>query len=72
MIRIRSNPIHPKNQKNPISDKKTYQPLANFKNLFTFANEMQQELMNFTPKYRSLVPDVSFAAGGTLPTPPPN
>jgi hypothetical protein len=72
MIRIGSNPIHPKDQKNPRSDKKTCQPLANFKKLFTFANEMQQELMNFTPKYCSLVPDVVPAAGETLPTPPPN
>jgi hypothetical protein len=48
------------NQKRPIhhrSDKKPCQPLAKFKKLFTFANEMQQEIMNFTPPYRPLVPE---------------
>jgi hypothetical protein len=70
MIRIGNNHANHKHQKNPSSDKKIYQPLAKFKKLFTFANEMQQELMNFTPKYRSHVPDVVLAAGEILPTPP--
>jgi hypothetical protein len=72
MIASDANHTNHMNQKNHCSDKKICQSLANFKKLFTFANEMQQELMNFTPKYRSLVPDVVLAAGETLPTPPPN
>jgi hypothetical protein len=31
---------------------------------------MQQELMNFIPKYRPFFPDVVLAAGEILPTPP--
>jgi hypothetical protein len=72
MIFSASNHIHPKHQKNHSSDKKICLPLANFKKLFTFANEMQQELMNFTPKYRSLFTAVVLAAGKHLPTPSPN
>jgi hypothetical protein len=58
--------------KSPSPIKKNPNPLAKFKKLFTFANEMQQGIMNFTPKYRPLVPDVALAAAETLPTPPLN
>jgi hypothetical protein len=67
-----SNHVHPINHKNHRSDKKTCQPLANFKNLPIFANELQEKLMNIRSKYRLLLPADVLAAGETLPTPPTN